>query len=77
MHSDNEDRRYQEALATEKVFSERKVFFFDLMENARGRFLKLTEDVGGKRDTIMIPATAFDDMLEAFERIAEADKSME
>ncbi len=77
MHSENGERTYQEALATEKVFSERKVFFFDLMENARGRFLKLTEDVGGKRDTIMIPATAFDDMLEAFERIAEADKSME
>ena len=49
MHSENGERTYQEALATEKVFSERKVFFFDLMENARGRFLKLTEDVGGEK----------------------------
>ena len=38
---------------------ERKIFFLDLKENQRGRFLKITEDVGGRRDTIMLPAPAF------------------
>ena len=37
-------------LMTEKVYSDRKVFFLDLKENARGRFLKITEDVRGRRD---------------------------
>ena len=45
-------------IATEKVTFERKIFFLDLKENPRGRFLKITEDVGGRRDTIMLPAAA-------------------
>jgi PurA ssDNA and RNA-binding protein len=58
-------------IATEKLSIERKTFFLDLKENQRGRFLKITEDVGGRRDTIMLPAEAFKDFLEAFERLVE------
>lgn len=49
--------------------NERKIFFLDLKENQRGRFLKITEDVGGRRDTIMLPAPAFKDFTEALERL--------
>lgn len=38
-------------IASEKIAIERKLFFLDLKENQRGRFLKITEDVGGRRDT--------------------------
>ena len=58
-----------EPIATEKVTIDRKVFFLDLKENQRGRFLKITEDVGGRRDTIMLPAGAFRDFLEALARL--------
>ena len=51
-----------EPIASEKVSFERKIFFLDLKENQRGRFLKITEDVGGRRDTIMLPAPAFRDL---------------
>ena len=34
-----------------EVSIERKIFFLDLKENQRGRFMKITEDVGGRRDT--------------------------
>ena len=44
-------------LFSEQVQIERKVFSFDLRENPRGRFLKITEDVGGRRDAIIIPAS--------------------
>lgn len=56
-------------IACEKVSAERKIFFLDLKENQRGRFLKITEDVGGRRDTIMLPAEAFKDFAEALERL--------
>jgi len=39
-----------------KIEVERKSFFFDLKENDRGRFLRITEDVRGRRDTIIVPA---------------------
>lgn len=32
-------------LLSEKIQIERKQFFFDLKENPRGRFLRITEDV--------------------------------
>ena len=51
-------QRQLDALATEKIEVERKKFFLDLQENHRGRFLKITEDNGGRRDTIFIPIEA-------------------
>ena len=48
-------------LKSEKVQIERKTFVFTLKENPRGRFLRITEDVGGRRDTIIIPATGLED----------------
>ena len=53
----NEDfgRSPDRVLASEKVVSGRKVFFLDYKENSRGRVLKITEDVNGRRDTIMVP----------------------
>lgn len=63
-------------LASEKIAVERKIFFLDLKENQRGRFLKITEDVGGRRDTIMLPATAFRDFAEAFARLVEYERKL-
>ena len=60
-----------EPIASEKIAIERKIFFLDLKENQRGRFLKITEDVGGRRDTIMLPAAAFKDFAEALGRLIE------
>ena len=55
-------------LLSDKIQVERKVFFFDLKENPRGRFLKITEDVGGRRDTIIIPSTGLDKFRDAIDR---------
>jgi hypothetical protein len=63
-------------IASEKVTIERKIFFLDLKENQRGRFLKITEDVGGRRDTIMLPAEAFKEFLEALERLVEFEAKL-
>ena len=46
----------EETIRSDRVQIERKTFVFALKENPRGRFLRITEDVGGRRDTIIIPA---------------------
>lgn len=65
-----------EPLVSEKINVDRKIFFLDLKENQRGRFLKITEDVGGRRDTIMLPVEAFRDFSEALSRIIEFEKTL-
>ncbi len=52
-------------LHTEKILADRKVFFLDLKENQRGKVVKITEDVGGNRDTIMVPAEILGDFIAA------------
>ncbi|MDR1191154.1 MAG: RNA-binding protein [Verrucomicrobiales bacterium] len=60
-----------DVLKSEKVVVERKQFFFDLKENERGRFLRITEDVGGRRDMIVVPATGLEDFAVALDAIIE------
>ena len=60
-----------DALKSEKIQVDRKIFFFDLKENDRGRFLKITEDVGGRRDTIMVPAEGLADFADALNAIVD------
>jgi hypothetical protein len=76
MNDSVSDRPYVAPLASEKIAHERKVFFLDLKENQRGRFLKITEDVGGRRDTIMLPAAAFEEFLEALKRLIEFESTL-
>jgi hypothetical protein len=57
----------EETLKSDKIQVERKTFVLVLKENARGRFLRITEDVGGRRDSIIVPVTG----LEEFRRIVE------
>ncbi len=64
-------------LYTEKVLSDRKIFFLDLKENNRGRFIKITEDVRGRRDTIILPIEALDEFMEALSRVADEAKDLE
>ena len=59
-------------LLSEQIQIERKLFSFELRENPRGRFLKITEDVGGRRDTIIIPATGLENVREVLDRAIEA-----
>jgi hypothetical protein len=51
----------EDTIRTEKVQIERKTFVLTLKENPRGRFLRITEDVNGRRDAIIVPATGLED----------------
>ena len=64
----------EDTLKTGEVQIERKNFVFTLKENPRGRFLRITEDVGGRRDTIIIPSTGlaeFKRLLDEMVKISE------
>jgi hypothetical protein len=71
----NDDRRGDnDPIHTEKIVTDRKIFFLDLRENDRGRFIKITEDVRGRRDTIMVPCEVLDDLIESLQEIASIDR---
>lgn len=63
-----------EPLRSEKVQVERKQFFFDLNENPRGRFLRITEDVNGRRNAIVIPTVGLEDFRRIIGEMIEANK---
>jgi len=62
----------EDTLRTERIQVERKTFVFTLKENPRGRFLRITEDVGGRRDAIIIPAPGLEDFAKVVETLAKA-----
>jgi hypothetical protein len=57
----------EDTLKSAKIQIERKTFILSLKENPRGRFLRITEDVGGRRDTVIIPAPG----LEEFRKVLD------
>lgn len=59
-------------MKTAEVQIERKNFVFTLKENPRGRFLRITEDVGGRRDTIIIPSTGLAEFKQLLEEMVKA-----
>jgi hypothetical protein len=62
----------EDTLRTDKIQIERKTFVFTLKENPRGRFLRITEDVGGRRDTIIIPAPGLEDFKKLLDDMVKA-----
>jgi hypothetical protein len=65
----------EETLKTDKIQVERKTFVISLKENPRGRFLRITEDVGGRRDTIILPATGLSEFKRVVDEMVRASES--
>jgi len=54
---------------------ERKRFHVEFRENERGKFLRITEEAHGRRNTIIIPSTGLEEfMAMAGEVIQSADR---
>jgi hypothetical protein len=62
----------EDTLKSAEVQIERKNFVLTLKENPRGRFLRVTEDVGGRRDTIIIPSTGLADFKKLLDEMVKA-----
>ncbi len=62
----------EDTLRTEKIQIERKTFIFTLKENPRGRFLRITEDVNGRRDNVIIPSTGLEEFRKVLDDMVRA-----
>ena len=72
----HEKARTDKMIASEKLQIERKQFFFDFKENNSGRFLRITEEVAGHRDTIIVPATGLQLFRDSLDRIIAVDAKL-
>jgi len=59
-------------LESREIQIERKHFFIEYRENDRGRFLKITEEAHGRRNSIIIPSTGLDDFEQALDEVLSA-----
>jgi hypothetical protein len=66
----------EDTLKSGEIQIERKSFILSLKENPRGRFLRITEDVGGRRDTIIIPSTGLADFKKLEDEMVLASESV-
>ncbi|MDQ2867520.1 MAG: DNA-binding protein [Verrucomicrobiota bacterium] len=48
---------------------ERKYFYVEFRENERGRFLRITEEAHGRRNTIIVPSTGLEDFTAAIDDV--------
>lgn len=53
---------------------EHKLFYFDLKENPRGRYLKISEKTSATRSTIIVPFDGISWFLDLFNYYANSDK---
>jgi hypothetical protein len=66
----------EDTLQSESIQIERKTFVLTLKESPRGRFLRITEDVGGRRDTIIIPAPGLEDFRKVLDQMVKASAAL-
>jgi hypothetical protein len=64
-----------DVLKSESIAVERKTFSFDLRQNPRGRFLRITEDANGRRDSIVIPAPGLEEVRRVIDEIIAAHRA--
>jgi hypothetical protein len=66
----------ENALKSGEVQIERKRFIFALKENPRGRLLRITEDIAGRYNSIIIPATGLKEFMELLDEMIKASNDV-
>lgn len=56
-------------LASRELQVERKFFRLEVRENDRGRFLRITEENQGRRNTVILPDSGFADFAKAISEV--------
>jgi hypothetical protein len=66
---------HEDSLKSGEVQIERKHFIFALKENPRGRLLRITEDIGGRYNSIIIPATGLNEFKRLLDEMIKASEA--
>ena len=69
-------RPQEDTLESHELQIERKHFLVMLKENSRGRFLRIVEDVGGRSNSIIIPAPGLPDFQKLLAEMVKADREI-
>ena len=56
-------------LESRELQVERKFFRLEVRENDRGRFLRITEENQGRRNTVIVPDSGFGDFAKAISEV--------
>jgi hypothetical protein len=67
----------ENVIASRTLQVERKIFTIEFRENDRGRFLRITEEAGGRRNTVIIPSTGINEFNSAVDAVVVAANSAE
>ena len=59
-------------LESRELQVERKHFYIEYRENERGRFLRITEEAHGRRNTVIIPSTGIEEFERALDEVLSA-----
>jgi hypothetical protein len=59
----------EEILESREFTSEKKHFTIEFRQNSRGKFLRITEEGRGKRNSVIVPSTGFDDFRDAVDDV--------
>ena len=62
----------ENVISSKEVLVERKRFVIELRENERGRFLRITEEAHGRRNTVIVPSTGLNDFMAAADEVCSA-----
>ena len=58
-----------EQISTNKIATNNKMFYVDLMKNANGYYLKLSEWSNGKKSSVFIPYEGLEEMIGVFGKL--------
>ena len=66
-------RQYSQdqVLESRELEIERKYFRVEVKENDRGRFLRITEESQGRRNTVIVPGTGFADFAKLISEVLQ------
>ena len=67
----------QQSLELREFQAERKFFVAEIRENERGKYLRLTEEAQGRRNTILVPSSAFTDFAQMIHEILSTEAAKE
>jgi hypothetical protein len=62
----------ENVIASRTVQVERKTLTIEFRENDRGRFLRITEEAAGRRNTVIIPSTGINEFNAAVDAVVVA-----
>ena len=59
-------------IAAKELQVERKHFYIEFRENERGRFLRITEEAHGRRNTVIVPSTGLEEFSATLNEVLDA-----